>query len=471
MGKYFPSINNFLFDYLPLYNKFRTPEMALVILQILFPMLAVIGVDKLIDMDKTAAIKKLKQAAMTMATIFAVAGVMYFSFDYSKENKQRTAAITAAFAVQDSTLGAKMQQINQQYEAETDNRMYEELLYQSKGDSQIAKGLLSALRKDRQAFFGGDIMRALLFVLLALAITGLFVYKKINSTILLVGISLLVVLDLVPFGMHYINEKSFETEDKYKSNEFSATDADQIIMKDVDPNYRVFDLTGGDPFQDAKPSYFHKSIGGYHPAKIGIYDDLATHQLSGQPNPAVLNMLNTKYLIQKNQDGKAIAIPNMQSLGNCWFVKGVKFVDGPVNEMKALDNFDPKDTAIMDNSFKPIIGSFTPADSNASIKQVAFDNMEIKYESNSNAANLAVFSEIYYKDWNAYIDGKQVPIAKANYVLRALVVPAGKHSIDFKFEPKVFNTSYKISMISAWLLLAILVWFAFYTFKSSKDKQ
>jgi hypothetical protein len=471
MGKYFPSINDFLFDYLPLYNKFRTPEMALVIPQILFPMLAVMGIDKLIDLDKTIAVKKIRQATYAVAVIFAIAGAMYFTFDYSKENKQRTAAINAAFSVQDSTLGAKMQQINGKYEAETDNRLYEELLYQSKGDSQIAKGVLTALRKDRQAFFGGDIIRALLFVLLTLGLTGLFAYKKIGSSILILGLALLVVFDLIPFGMHYVNEKSFETEDKYRANEFSPTEADQIIMKDVDPNYRVLDLTGGDPFQDAKPSYFHKSIGGYHPAKIGIYDDLATHQLSGRLNPAVLNMLNTKYLIQKTQDGKTMAVPNMESLGNCWFVKGVKYVDGPVNEMKALDNFDPKDTAVIDDFFKSIIGAFTAPDSSASIKQVAFDNMAIKYESNNSSAHLAVFSEIFYKDWNAYIDGKKVPIAKANYVLRALVVPAGKHTIDFKFEPAVFNTSYKISQVSAWLLLAILLWFVFYQFKDSKTKQ
>jgi hypothetical protein len=471
MGKYFPSINDFLFNYLPLYNKFRTPEMALVIPQILFPMLAVMGIDNLIDLEKAAAIKKLKQTSIVMAAIFAGAGAMYFSFDYSKENKQRSAAINTAFSVQDSTLSAKMQQINQQYEAETDNRVYEEILYQSKGDSQIAKGVLTALRKDRKAFFGADILRALLFVLLVLSLTGLFAYRKINSSILIIGLPLLVLFDLLPIGMHYVNEKSFETEDKYKANEFSPSDADQIIMKDVDPNYRVFDLTGGDPFQDAKPSYFHKSIGGYHPAKIGIYDDLATHQLSGQPNPAVLNMLNTKYIIQKTQDGKTMALPNMQSLGNCWFVKGVKYVDGPVNEMKALDNFDPKDTAVIDNFFKNITGTFIPADSSASIKQVAFDNMEIKYESNSNAANLAVFSEIFYKDWNAYIDGRKVPIAKANYVLRALVIPAGKHTIDFKFEPTVFNTSYKISKFSAWFLFAILLWFVYFSFKSSSNKK
>ena len=179
-------------------------------------------------------------------------------------------------------------------------------------------------------------------------------------------------------------------------------------------------------------------------------------------------MLNAKYIIQQNQKGDNTTTQiNMQALGNCWFVKGVKFVNGPVEEMKALDNFDPKDTAIIDNSFKNIVTGFTPADSAASIQQTAFDNMAIKYESRSSAANLAVFSEIYYKDWNAYIDGKEAPIAKANYVLRALLVPAGKHTIEFKFEPKVYKISYNISMFSTWLLVAILIAYAVYVYKQN----
>lgn len=472
-GKYLPGFNNFLFDHLPLYNKFRTPEMALVIPQMLFPILSVLAVDKLFDLDKTEALKKLKLSAIAIGVVFiAVAGI-YLTSDYSKENKQRTTEISAAFAGKDpNAMSAKIQEVNNKYEAETDNRIYEEILYQSKGDAQMAKGLLTAIRKDRQSFFGGDIARAFIFTLLTLVVIGLFVYRKINSMILLIALPLLVIFDLVPFGMHYVNEKSFETADKYEQNEFAPSEADKKILEDKDPNYRVFNLAGGDPFQDARPSYFHKSIGGYHPAKIGIYDDLATHQLSGQPNPAVLNMLNTKYIIQEGGDGKTpVAIQNPGALGNCWFVKAVKFVHGPVEEMKALNNIEPKDTAVIDDTFKTIITSFVPADSAASIKQVAFDNMEIKYESNSSTANLAVFSEIFFKDWHAYIDGNKVPVAKADYVLRALVVPAGKHTIDFKFEPAVYNMSYKISMITGWLLLAILVWFAYYTFKSRPEKS
>lgn len=472
MGKNFPAINNFLFDYLPLYNKFRTPEMALVIPQFLFPILSVMAVQKLIDGDYTDGEKKLKWAAISMAAVFAMAAVLYFSFDYSKENKERTREINAAFVKQDSSTNEKLQLINEKYEAQTDNRVYEDFLYQTKGDTKLAKDLLGALRKDRQSFFGSDILKSLLFVLLTLGLVGLFMYKKINNTILLAGLPLLVLIDLLPIGMKYVNERSFESADKYAANEFSESDADKMILTDKDPNYRVFDLSGGDPFQDSKPSYFHKSIGGYHPAKIGIYDDLATYQLSGRPNPAVLNMLNTKYFIQKTADGKnANAIQNPGALGNCWFVKAVKFVNGPVEEMKALNDFDPKDTAVVDNSFKNIVTGFAAPDSIASIRQTSFDNMNIKYESNSNSANLAVFSEIFYKDWKATIDGKEVPVAKANYVLRALVVPAGKHTIEFKFESKVFKGSYTISMITNWLLFALLLWFVFYTVKNNADKK
>lgn len=466
MGKNFPSINNFLFDHLPMYNKFRTPEMALVIPQLLAPIMAVLTVQQLFTSANDEGKKKFRLGVIATAAVFAIAAVMYFSFDYSKENKQRTTAVNSAFLKPDSSLPGKMQSINQQYEPLTDNRVYENFLQQTKGDMGAAKAIVTALRKDRQAFFGGDIIRSLIFVLFTMLFTGLFLYKKINETILLIALPLITLLDLIPFDMHYINDKSFDNADKYQSSQFEETNADKMIAKDTDPNFRVFNVTGGDPFQEAKTSYYHKSIGGYHPAKLGIYDDLITYQLNGKTNMAVLNMLNTKYFIQEDQQGKnAVPSLNQEALGNCWFVKGVHFVKGAAEEMRALDNFNPRDTAIVDESFKTAINGFTPADSTASIKQVAFDNMAIKYESNSSAANLAVFSEIYYPDWNAYIDGKQAPVAKANYVLRALLVPAGKHTIEFKFEPKVYAVSNTISLVATWLLVLLIIAYLVYFFK------
>lgn len=473
MGKSLPSINNFLFEHLPLYNKFRTPEMAMVIPQFLFPMLGAMGVQKIVDGDYTDGPKKFKLTAITMAIIFAVAGVLYFSFDYSKENKTRTKDFNSIVAVQDSSTNGKLQLLNEKEQPLADNQLYENFVYQAKGDTKIARDILNALHQDRQTLLKNDILKAFIFVLLTLALIGLFIYKKINSIVLLIALPLLVLFDLVPIGKHYLNEKSFETADNYKQKEFSESNADKQILQDKDPNFRVFDLSGGDPFQDARPSYFHKSIGGYHPAKIGIYDDLATYQLNpGNPNFSVLNMLNTKYIIQLTPDRKdKRAYPNENALGNCWFVKGVKFVNGPVEEMKALYNFNPKDTAIVDNSFKNMVAGFVAPDSSAYIKQTSFDNVAIKYESNSRSANLAVFSEVYYRDWKAYIDGKETPIAKANYVLRALVVPAGKHTIEFKFEPKVFSTSYTISKYANWLLFVLLIALSFVLFKKNAGKD
>jgi hypothetical protein len=156
--------------------------------------------------------------------------------------------------------------------------------------------------------------------------------------------------------------------------------------------------------EEAKTSYYHKSIGGYHPAKLGIYDDLIAYQFKGNINMSVVNMLNAKYFIQQQENGK-IAKQNPGALGNVWFVKGVQYVQGPANEMRALDNFNPKDTAIVDESFKNTVGNFSAPDSLSTIKQTSFDNDAITYESNSSTNNIAVFSEIFYKDWFAYVDG------------------------------------------------------------------
>lgn len=458
MGKNMPFINNFLFDHLPLYNKFRTPEMALVIPQVLFPVMAVLTVDKLLDSDKIKAFQQLRFSAIAMAAIFVLAGLFYLSFDYSKENKERTRAITEAIAKQDSTTSTKLAQINQQMQPQTDNKVFENMLQQTKGDAKVAREVVSALRKDRQGFYGSDILRSLFIVVLTVLLIGLFLKDKLNGNILILGLGLLIGVDLLSFGLNYISEKSFESADKYQANEFPMSNADKIILADKDPNFRVFNAAGGDPFQDAKTSYYHKSVGGYHPAKMGIYDDLITYQLSGQPNFGVLNMLNVKYVIQRNEKGdNTVPYPNMQALGNCWFVNAVKFEKTPADVMRALTNFSPADTAIAEEADQKLLTGFVAADSSSSIKQTQFENMVIEYQSNGSGNHLAVFSEVYHRDWHAYIDGKEVPVSKVNYVLRALVVPSGKHTIQFKFEPKVYNTSYTITKIFGWLVLAILL--------------
>lgn len=473
-GKFFPAFNNFLFDYLPFYNKLRVPTLALFIPQMLFPIGAVLAMDKLIEGDKADAWKKFKYSLMATGGVFVIAALMYIASDFSNENKQRTLQFNQIVSQQNSPdLAAKMADLNKNYQPKSDNQVYEGLVFNTGGNQEAARDVLNALKKDRGSLLGASLFRSLIFVLLAAGLLLLFIKGKMTARLLMIGLPLLVLIDLMSFGSNYLNKYNFDHKENFEADEFPITAADQQILQDKDPNYRVLNTTTGDPYQESRTSYYHKSIGGYHPAKLGIYDDLITYQLSGRQNMAVLNMLNTKYIIGQAQAdsanpqaaGQPVVHLNPDALGNAWFVKGVKWVDGAMAEMKGLDNFNPRDTAIVDESFKTVVGTFSPADSSATIKQTAFDNDAISYQSNSNTPGLAIFSEVFYKDWNAYIDGKKVEVFKANYVLRGLNIPAGNHKIDFKFEPQVYQTSKMLSTIFNWLLIAILLVVAFLWYK------
>jgi hypothetical protein len=332
---------------------------------------------------------------------------------------------------------------------------------------KTAREFIVALRNDRASFFRADIIRSFIFVLIAAVLIGLFLKRKINSNILLGGIALLVVIDLLSFGMKYLNDKSFDSESNYEANEFPLSNADRTILEDKDPNFRVYNTSS---LEESKTSYYHKSIGGYHPAKLGIYDDLMAYQLSGSPNISVVNMLNAKYVIQQ-QDGNPIALRNPGALGNAWFIKGIKWVNGPVDEMTAMNNFDAKDTAIVDEKYQSLVKDFAASDSVSKISQTAFENDAVTYKSQTTAPHVAVFSEIFYKDWRAYIDGKPADFFKANYVLRAMVVPAGNHTIEFKFEPKIFFVGKNISFICSWLVLVLLLVYIGLEVKKSRTNQ
>ena len=466
-GDHFAGFNYFMFDYLPLYNKFRVPTMTLVIPQLLFPVIAALVLNKLSEENDANSWKQFKFGVIATAAAFACISFFYMSSDFSKENKQRTSAFNKLYDSKDASFETKLNAINQNRELqpETDNQLYEAMLSNLKGSpdgAKTAREMVNALRKDRAAFLLSDIIRSLIFVLIAIAIVALYLKKKINAMLLIIGVTLVSAIDLLGFGMKYLNDKSFDSKDKYESSEFPLSPADENILKDPDPNYRVFNTAG---LEESKTSYYHKSIGGYHPAKLSIYDDLMQYQLNGSPNISVLNMLNAKYVIQQ-QGNNLVAQINHGALGNVWFVNAVKFVNGPVEEMKALYEFNPADTAVVDQKFKNLITAFTPKDSSSTIKQTVFDNDAITYKSSSTASHVAVFSEIYYKDWKAYIDGKPADYFKANYVLRALVVPAGNHTIEFKYEPTIYYTGKNIGNVSSWILAVLFLGFIVYSVKN-----
>ncbi len=472
-GDHLPGFNYFMFDNFPLYNKFRVPTMTLVIPQMLFPIMAVLVLNKLIDNNDPEGFKKFKYGAIASAAVFAMAFMFYLSSDFGKENKQRTAEFNKVFnAQQDPAIESKLNALDKNYKSEKDNQLYEYATQigtqiQNPEPLKVAREFVSALRKDRAALFLGDILRSLAFVLVAAVFIALYIKNKVNATIMIIAVTLASLVDLLGIGMKYLNDKSFDSKEKYEASEFPMANADKTILADKDPNFRVYN-TGG--LEESKTSYYHNSIGGYHPAKLGIYDDLMAYQLNGNPNTAVLNMLNAKYVIhQQGNDVEATLNPG--ALGNAWFIKGVRFVNGPVEEMKGLTGLDTKDSAVVEVKYKNLVTAYTAPDSTSSIKMKTFDNDAITYESSSASNNIAVFSEIFYKDWKAYIDGKPADYFKANYVLRAMVVPAGKHTIEFKFEPAMYFRGYNISKYSSWMVLLLLLGFVIYSVMQKKEEK
>ena len=275
---------------------------------------------------------------------------------------------------------------------------------------------------------------------------------------MLVSLIILSSYDLLSEGRKYLNDDNF-VEAVDVDAFYTPTSADQKILSDPDQNFRVFDLTDqSGPFNSARASYFHNSIGGYHPAKLGLYQDIIERQISKQ-NMNVLNMLNTRYFIQTNPgNNQPQASQNPGAFGPCWLVKSIHFVNNADEEMKALDSVDLRDTAIVQKNFEHVIKFQPVPDTSASIRLVENLNDIVRYQFSSKTNQFAVFSEVYYdKGWNAYLDGQKADYCKVDYVLRGMPVPAGEHKIEFRFEPKAFHTGDKISLAASTLGLLLLL--------------
>jgi hypothetical protein len=315
--------------------------------------------------------------------------------------------------------------------------------------------LLDAIRLDRAAIFQADAFRSLIFILLAGAAIWAYLKNLIKKPVFYTIFILLILTDLWTVNKRYLNNDSFVRK-TLVDNPFQPSNADLLIMKDVDPNFRVFNQTVS-PFNDASTSYFHKSIGGYHGAKLRRYQELIENQLT-KGNMNVFNMLNTKYFIMENKEtGQPEMQINMQAMGNAWFVNNARAVNNADEELNVLTDLVPSETAIYDKRFEDQVkGHLISKDTMANIRLTEYKPNHLTYISETSSEQLAVFSEIYYeKGWDAYIDGKKSPYFRANYVLRAMIVPAGKHTIEFKFDPPVYRIGEKISLASSLLLVLL----------------
>lgn len=436
-GKYLDGFNSMLLKLLPMYDKFRAPSMILVIPTLLLSMMSVLTLDLIFKYEnKEALFQKYKKGLLVVGGVFVVALLVYFSADFTSGN--------------DKDL---LQRISSIPDAQ-----------QKASIEPPVRAFINGLKEDRQSLFMGDILRSFLFIAVALVVIFVFIKRKMNALTATVIIGVFAFIDVIGIDTKYLNADHFQENTEY-DNSFTPTAVDQQILKDTG-YYRVLDVSQGigAAFNGAGgvPSfYFHNSVGGYHPAKLSIYQDIIEKQLYNFPNCLpVVDMLNAKYIITSGQqNGQGLMVQeNPEALGAAWFVKTLDYKKGPAEVMKALTNFNPKDTAILDEASKQSLTASAVRDSAAFIKLSYNDNDIIEYKSSSKNTEFAVFSEVYYNDgWVATIDGKESPIIRTNYVLRGLQVPAGNHTIVFEFKPVTVTASSKAAIGASALIWILLI--------------
>jgi len=411
-GKNFMPLTNFFLEFFPGYNKFRAVSMILIIAEFTIPLLGFIALDRFLS--SSVDIEE-KQKPLKLA--FYITG-----------------GLTLIFALFPSFF----------------------LDFTSEKDlSPIAEGIITpdnfieSLAIDRSSLLSSDAWRSFVFIGLTFGVLMLYLRNSLKSQYVILVVGILVVCDMWNVNKRYLNDDNFVRKNKVKTP-YKPTQANNFILNDKDPNFRVFNSSVS-TFNDASTSYFHKSIGGYHGAKLKRYQELIEFHIS-QGNMNVLNMLNTKYFISREGQPQL----NTSALGNAWFINKINMVKDADEEIAALKDFDPINTAIVDNRFSNYIISNLD-NSSSTINLDIYKPNYLKYSSESINDGIAIFSEIYYNQgWSAYIDGVKSDYFRANYVLRGLKVPSGKHIIEFKFEPSVYSTSENISLASSFILFILL---------------
>ena len=423
-GKNLPTVTDFFIDYIPLYDKFRAVSSIQVLLELCFPVLAVMGLQSFFQLEQAQ-----QKKALLQSTLFGV-GVMLILFLF-KGTFNFSAASDDYFI------------------------------------KNYGPAFVDALKSDRKTMYSADLLRSAFFILLVAGSLWLFIKNKFaqNTTIILIG--LVMIFDLFLVDKKYVSAKDFVSKREIEVP-FQATPVDLQILQDSS-NYRVFEINGN--LSSARASFFHKSIGGYHAAKPRRMQQLFDYQIA-KNNLEPLNFLNVKYLIQTDKEGKEFPIANPDANGNAWFVNQIQLVRTADEEMKALNKLDSKNVAVINwKEFKIRKTPFVK-DSLASITLDSYQPNDLKYTTINSNDGLAVFSEMYYKNgWNAYIDGNKVEHLRANYVLRALPIPAGKHTIEFKFEPEVVKTGSTITLLSSIVMVLLLAAGIYFERKKSSEIQ
>ena len=424
-------LTDWMIDHFPMYNKFRTVASILVIAEIAMPILAVLGLRELFK--EPDGWRKHKVALLASFGLCA--------------------AICLLTAIAPGIFG--------HFSAEE----HEQLV--ASGQIQQYPSVDAAIAAVRGALVSSDAWRSLIVILIGFAVIFGYLKGKLNEMVATLLVAGIVLVDMYAVNKRYIDSDSFTSHYDLPEQSFAPRPADTQILQDKDMNYRVMDVQH---FGEAMPSYFHKTVGGYHAAKLTRYNDLINNQI-GKNNMQVLNMLNTRYVIVDDQNVQR----NPEALGNAWFVDSLTYVDNADQEMAFLDNFNAARSAVADAKFKQQLGQASAVQPGDTIYETSYVPNHLTYKSHSANGGLAVFSEIYFPwGWKVTVDGKPVEMGRVNYVLRALQLPAGDHEIDFKFAPDEVNktqTWAKVAVVIIYLLLLLALNYALFGDKLFKKKE
>lgn len=445
-GKNFMPLTDFFIDYVPLYNKFRAVSSILVIAEFTIPLLAIFALKRLLEEPEI-----LKQEKKPLGISLLL-----------------TAGIALLLAIAPGSIGSG-------YVPAQEAQMLQNAVNQQMIPANELSGILANLEEMRAELVSSDALRSFIIIGIGCSLLWLYASGKLRSSLTIAGITILCLADMWGVNKRYLNDAQFVPH-SIRTETFTKTNTDELILQDTSLDYRVLNFATS-TFDDNNTSYWHKSVGGYHPAKLRRYQEMIEHHISPEMQAAykaiataggemdsvdankfrVLNMLNTKYFIfPAGQQRQTVPILNPHAYGNAWFVNKVQYVNNANEEIDALDSIIPTETAVVDARFKDVLKGTTESykDSLSSIRLTSYAPNRLTYETNNAQDGIAVFSEIYYPDgWHVTIDGQPAELARADYILRTMHVPAGQHTIEMRFDP----TSLHVTEGIAYGALALLV--------------
>ena len=456
-GKNFMGLTDFFIDYVPMYNKFRAVSSILVIAEFTIPLLAIFALKEILNKPDTLKLKENRGGVI--ATLVLTAGVALIL------------AVAPGVSSSSFVTAQEIATLEQVLPAES--------------RAQHLAPIVANLTEMRKAIVASDAWRSFFIIVIGCLFLFLYQQRKLKASFTLAGIALLCLVDMWSVNKRYLNDEQFVPKSK-QTEAFVKTQADEMILQDTTLNYRVLNFIGfpGNTFNENNTAYWHKSVGGYHAAKLRRYQEMIDHHImpemqetyqavataGGQMDSVdaskfrVLNMLNTKYFIfPAGEQGQAVPVMNPYAYGNAWFVDKVQYVNNANEEIDALNDILPTETAVVDVKFKEQLKGVTEGykDSLSTIQLTSYEPNRLVYKASTPKDGVVVFSEIYYPGWQVTIDGQPVDIARADYILRAINMPAGEHTIEMWFDPQSIHVTESIAYAALALLLIgvmLLAW-------------